>query len=116
MRARIRRDKNFLAYGANVTHSHYSGREWKKINNVTIYHGPQVEALSPYDLPDNMEQLARYERDQLGVSIISWVTFNVIDGLATTVADVSNIEDFIAPVSLPQAVSAILGADNILYS
>jgi predicted peroxiredoxin len=132
-------DKAYNQYAAYVVA--FMAKQIANIKNVTIYYGPQgigiakkgalagfpiqdsvkrliadqIEALSPSDLPDNLERLARYEKDQLGVSIVSCATFNVIDGLATTVDDVSNIEDFIAPVKLLQAAEAILGADKILY-
>ena len=132
-------DEPYNHYAAYVVA--FMAKQIAQIKDVTIYYGPhgvgttkkgtlaefaiqdsvkeliadQIEALSPSDLPDNLEQLARYERDQLGVNIVSCATFNVIDGLATTLDDVSNVEDFIAPIKLPQAASAILGADKILY-
>jgi hypothetical protein len=112
-----------------------------KIKNVTVFYGPQgvdmtkkgelaklaiptsvkeliagqLEGLSASDLPDNLEQLARFEKDSLGVNIASCGTFHVIDGFAKTIDDTSQIEDFITPVKLPQAAEALLGADKILY-
>jgi len=111
------------------------------IPNVTIFYGPQgvrmtkkgeleklaissdaksliasqIEGLSASDLPDNLEQMARFEKDQLGVTIASCATFHVIDGFAKAVDDTSNIEDFIVPVKLPQAWETIAGTDKIVY-
>jgi hypothetical protein len=75
----------------------------------------QVEGLSASALPDNLEQLARFEKDQLGVHIVSCGTFHVIDGAGKTIEDTSGIEDFIVPVKLPDAAGALLGADKIHY-
>lgn len=112
-----------------------------KIENVTVFYGPQgigmskkgelaklaipssvkelvagqLEGVSPSDLPDNLEQMARFVKDKLGVNIASCGTFHVIDGFAKTIDDKSNIEDFITPVKLPQAAEALLGADKILF-
>jgi len=110
------------------------------VPNVTVYYGPkgvamskkgelaklaisndlkelvagQIEGLSASDLPDNLEQLARFEKDQLGVVIAACGTFDVVNGFAKTPDDTSNMEDFIVPVKLPQAWEAINGADKIL--
>jgi hypothetical protein len=75
----------------------------------------QIKGLSDSDLPNNLEQLARFEKDKLGVNIVSCGTFHVIDGAGKTLDDLSNIEDFITPVKLPQAAEAILAADKIHY-
>jgi len=75
----------------------------------------QIEGLSASDLPDNLEQMVRFEKDQLGVTSASCATFHVIDDFAKEVDDTSNIDDFIVPVKLPQAWEAIAGADKILY-
>ncbi len=74
----------------------------------------QFEGLKPEDLPDNLEQLARFVKDSLGVKIGSCATFHVVSGFATSVEDTSNIEDFIMPVKIPDAVEAALSADKIL--
>ncbi|MBW1645508.1 MAG: hypothetical protein JRJ56_04155 [Deltaproteobacteria bacterium] len=75
----------------------------------------QFDGLEPTDLPDNLEQMARFVKDQLGVAIVSCGTFHVIDGFASAVDDASNIEDFIVPVKLPQAWAALDAADKVLY-
>jgi predicted peroxiredoxin len=75
----------------------------------------QIDGLSASDLPENLEQLARFERDQLGVNIVSCATFNVIAGLSSAVDDTSGLVDFITPVALPQAAGALMAADKILY-
>jgi hypothetical protein len=71
--------------------------------------------LSASDLPDNLEQLARFEKEKLGINIVSCGTFHVIDGAGKALDDTSNIEDFIKPVKLPRAAGAILRADKIHY-
>ncbi len=75
----------------------------------------QLSGLSPSDLPDNLEQLARFEKEQLGINLVSCATFNVISGLSSSVEDTSNLVDFITPVQLPQAAEALMAADKILY-
>jgi hypothetical protein len=75
----------------------------------------QLDGLSASDLPDNLEQLARFEKDKLGVNIVSCATFNVIAGLSSSVDDTSGLVDFITPVTLPQAAGALMAADKILY-
>jgi predicted peroxiredoxin len=132
-------DKPYNHYAAYVVA--FMGKQVAKIKNVTVYYGPygvgmttkgelaklaiqisvkelvasQIEGLSASDLPDNLEQLARFEKDKLGVNIVSCGTFHVIDGAGKTLDDTSNIEDFITPIKLPQAAEAILGADKIHY-
>lgn len=75
----------------------------------------QIEGLSPEDLPDNMEQMARFCKDQLGVGIFSCGTFHVVTGVGKDLEDTSGIEDFVVPLKLPQAAEALLGADKIHY-
>jgi predicted peroxiredoxin len=132
-------DKPYNQYAPYVVA--FMAKQIAKIERVTVFYGPegvgitkkgtlagfaisdeikkliadQIEGLSPSDLPDNLEKLARFEKDQLGVSIASCGTFHVIDGFATSIDDTSKIENFIMPVKLPQAAEAILGADRILY-
>jgi hypothetical protein len=132
-------DKPYNHYAAYVVA--FLGKQVAKIENITVYYGPygigmtrkgelaklaiqssvkelvasQVEGLSVSDLPDNLEQLARFEKDKLGVSIVSCGTFHVIDGAGKTIDDNSGIEDFITPVELPQAAQAILEADKIYH-
>jgi len=75
----------------------------------------QFEGLNPEDLPDNLELLARHLKEAMGVNIGSCATFHVVGGFATSVEDTTNIEDFIMPVKIPDAVEAALSADKILY-
>jgi hypothetical protein len=75
----------------------------------------QIEGLNASDLPDNLEQLARFEKDNLDINIFSCGTFHVIDGVGKDLDDLSNVEDFIVPLKLPQAAEALLGADKIHY-
>ena len=74
----------------------------------------QFEGLKPEDLPDNLEQMARFVKDSMGVKIGSCATFHVVGGFATSIEDTSNIEDFIMPVKIPDAVEAALTADKIM--
>lgn len=132
-------DKPYNHYAAYVVA--FLAKQVAKIPNVTIYYGPygvamtkkgelaklpiqaevkeliagQVEGLSASALPDNLEQMARFEKDRLGVHIVSCGTFHVIDGAGKTIEDTSEIEDFIVPVKLPDAAGALLGADKIHY-
>lgn len=132
-------DKPYNHYAGYVVA--FLAKQLAKIDTVTIYYGPlaigmtkkgelaklaitseikeliasQIEGLSASDLPDNLEQMARFEKDKLGVNIVSCGTFHVIDGAGKTIDDKSNIEDFVIPVKLPQAAEAILGADKIHY-
>ena len=132
-------DKPYNQYAAYIVA--FMAKQIAKIEKVTIFYGPegvrmakkgelaklgipssvkelvasQIEGLSPSDLPDNLEALARFEKDKLGVGIVSCGTIHVIDGFAKTVDDTTNIEDFIMPVKLPQAAEASLSADRILY-
>jgi len=132
-------DKPYNHYAAYVVA--FLAKNVAKIPNVTIYYGPygiamtkkgelaklaittdiknliagQVEGLSASMLPDNLEQLARFEKGQLGVNIVSCGTFHVIDGAGKSIEDTAAIEDFIAPVKLPDAAGALLNADKIHY-
>ncbi|RLB68914.1 MAG: hypothetical protein DRH04_06085, partial [Deltaproteobacteria bacterium] len=119
----------------------FMAKKLGNVPNVTIFYGPnavsmvkkgelakleipqnvkeliagQLDGLSASDLPDNLEQMARFQKDQLGVTIASCATFHVIGGFASSVDDTSNIEDFVVPVQLPNAWGALDGADKILY-
>jgi predicted peroxiredoxin len=132
-------DKPYNHYAAYVVA--FLAKNVAKIQNVTIYYGPygvamtkkgelaklsitddiknliagQVEGLSASMLPDNLEQLARFEKGQLGVNIVSCGTFHVIDGAGKSIEDTAAIEDFIVPVKLPDAAGALLNADKIHY-
>ncbi len=75
----------------------------------------QFEGLSPDDLPDNLEQMARQLKDAMGVVIGSCATIHVASGFASSIDDTSNIEDFITPVKIPDAAEGALSADKILY-
>jgi len=132
-------DKPYNHYAAYVIA--FMAKQVAKIENVTIYYGPygvgmtkkgnlaklaiqdaikeliagQIDGLSASDLPDNLEQLARFEKEKLGVGIVSCGTFHVIDGAGKTIEDKSNIEDFITPVKLPQAANALLAAEKMHF-
>ena len=75
----------------------------------------QFDGLEPEDLPENLEQMARFVKDTFDVKICSCATFHVVDGFATSVDDTSKIEEFIMPVKIPDAVEAALSADKILF-
>ena len=119
----------------------FAAKKIHKIPEVTVYYGPQgvemvkkgnleklefstdlkkliagqFEGLSPEDLPDNLEQMARYVKDVFGVKIGSCATFHVVSGFATTLEDTTNVEDFIIRMEIPDATEAALTADKILY-
>jgi predicted peroxiredoxin len=119
----------------------FMAKQLAKIDNVGIHYGPQgvgmvrkgelaklaittevkeliasqLEGLSATDLPDNLEQMARFIKDNLGIRITSCGTFHVMDGFARSVDDPSNIEDFIIPIKLPQAAEQLLSADKIFF-
>jgi len=71
--------------------------------------------LKAEKMPDNLEQLARFERDKMDISIVSLGTFHVLEGFAEEIRDTSNIEDFIDPITLYEACKLMLEADQILY-
>jgi len=73
------------------------------------------EVLKAEKMPDNLEQLARFERDKMDISIVSLGTFHVLEGFSQEVRDKSNIEDFIDPITLYEACRLMLEADQILY-
>jgi predicted peroxiredoxin len=130
-------DKAYNHYASYVVA--FLAKQLAKVDTVTIYYGPygiamtkkgelaklgitreikdliagQIEGLSASDLPDNLELLARFEKEKLGVNIVSCGTFHVIDGAGKAIDDRSNIEDFIIPVKLPDAANAIMVADKI---
>lgn len=132
-------DKPYNQYAAYVIA--FMAKQLAKIDTVAIHYGPQgigmarkgelaklaitaevkelvasqLEGLSAADLPDNLEQMARFVKDNLGVRLTSCGTFHVIDGFAKSVDDQSNIEDFITPAKLPQAAEALLSADKIFF-
>ena len=132
-------DKPYNQYAAYVLA--FVAKQVEKIENVTIFYGPQgvgmtkkgelaklaipnavkelvasqIPNLSAADLPDDLGQLARFEKEQLGINIASCGTFHVVDGFAAAIEDKSNIEDFIAPLTVPQAFGALLKADKVHY-
>lgn len=133
------KDKPYNQYAAYVVA--FMAKQLAKVEEVTIFYGPygvemakkgtlaqlaiqdslkeliagQLEGVSASDLPDNLEQMAKFVNEKLGVNIASCGTFHVVQEFAETVDDKSQIEDFITPVKLPQAAEAMLGADKILY-
>jgi hypothetical protein len=116
-------------------------RKYYKAKKVTIMYGPQAvamtkkgtlagftltkevreltasqfEGLKAEKLPVHLEQLARFERDKMEISIVSCGTYHVLEGFAESIDDKSNIEDFIEPINLYEACKLMLEADQILY-
>jgi hypothetical protein len=84
-------------------------------NEVKELTASQFEGLKAEKLPDNLGQLARFEKDKMGISIVSCGTFHVLDGFAKEIQDKSNIEDFIDPIDLHESCRLMLEADKILY-
>ncbi len=119
----------------------FMAKQISKVPKVTIFYGPncvgltkkgelakipitdevkeliagQLEGLSASDLPDNLEQMARFQKEQLGVEIQSCGTANVLEGFAKSIEDVSNIDDFFVPRKLPQVWANYAEADKILF-
>lgn len=132
-------DKKYNQYAAYVIA--FVAKQVTKIETVTVFYGPQaigmvkkgelakfkinepmkkliadqIEGITPSDLPDNLEDLARFEKDKLGIHIASCGTFHVIDGFADSIDDKSKTEEFIRPLKLPQVMKGILATDKILY-
>jgi hypothetical protein len=116
-------------------------RKFYKAKKVTIMYGPQAvgtakrgilagftitpdvkeliasqfEGLRAQKLPDHLEQLARFEKDKMEISIVSCGTYHVLEGFAKGIEDRSNIEDFIDPIDLHESCKLMLEADQILY-
>jgi len=119
----------------------FMAKKIAKIEKVTVFYGPygvdmvkkgelaklkiagsvkeliasQIEGLSPSDIPDDLGQLARYEKEEMGINVVSCGTFHVINGFAKTVDDKTNIEDFVDVLELPAVMNAILEADKVHY-
>ncbi|KLU64131.1 hypothetical protein DEAC_c39460 [Desulfosporosinus acididurans] len=132
-------DKPYNQYASYVVA--FMSKYIAKIENVTLYYGPygvnmskkgmlaslkltddlkeliasQLDGVAKDALPDNLELMARFVKDKLGINIVSCATFNVIDGISQNLEDTSQMEDFIMPVKLPLAAQALIGADKILY-
>lgn len=132
-------DKPYNQYASYVVA--FMAKQIAKIENVTVYYGPyglemskkgnlaslkmtddikeliasQLEGVTKDALPDNLEVMARFVKDQLGINIVSCATFNVIDGISKNLDDTSQIEDFITPVKLPLVAQTLIGADKIVY-
>jgi len=132
-------DKPYNQYASYVVA--FMAKQIAGIEDVTVYYGPQgvvmtqegklanleithdikelvagqLDGVTVDALPDNLELLARFVKEKLGVNIVSCGTFNVIDGISKDLEDTSNMEDFIDPIKLPQAAQALLEADKILY-
>ncbi|OLN31441.1 hypothetical protein [Desulfosporosinus metallidurans] len=132
-------DKPYNQYASYVVA--FMSKHIAKIENVTVYYGPygvemskkgklatlkltddlkelvasQLDGVTKDALPDNLELMARFVEDQLGINIVSCATFNVIDGISKNLEDTSQMEDFIMPVKLPLAAQTLIGADKIVY-
>ena len=132
-------DKRWNHYTAYT--SAWVARRYYKAKKVTIMYGPygagmakkgtlakfimtpdmkeltasQFEGLKAEKLPDNLEQLARFERDKMGISIVSCGQYHVLEGFAQGIEDRSSIEDFIDSIDLYETCKLMLEADQILY-
>jgi len=116
-------------------------RRFYKVKKVTIMYGPygvwmtkkgslagititpegkklvasRFEGLKAEKMPDHLEELARFEKEKMGISIVSCGTYHVLEGFATEIEDTSNIEDFIDPIDVRESCKLLLEADKILY-
>jgi predicted peroxiredoxin len=83
--------------------------------DMKVLTASQFEGLRAEKLPDHLEQLARFEREKMEISIVSSGIFHVLEGFANGIDDRSNIEDFIDPIDLYETCKLMLEADQILY-
>jgi len=112
----------------------------KKVENVIVFYGPggiemtkkgslakyeltpaiketianQYDGLNPEDLPDNLEMLARFLNSELGVDFYCCGTFNAVMEGVTNIEEVKDVEDFITPLKIPDALGAYMGADVVI--
>lgn len=131
-------DKPYNQYTALVVA--FLAKQLGKVDQVTIFYGSegvrmakkgvlasmpldeaakaliagQVEGLSPGDLPDNLEQFARFLNESLGVNLFACATMCVMDEISQAPDDTANMVDFIAPAQLPQVAGALMAADKII--
>ncbi len=129
-------DKPYSQYTALVVA--FLAKQLGKVDQVTVFYGAegvrmtrkgtlagmpldegakkliagQVEGLSPGDLPDNLEQFARFLNDSLGVKFFACATMCVMDGISKSPDDTEAMVDFIAPAQLPQVAGALMAADK----
>ena len=114
----------------------------KKIENVIVFYGPSgidvttkgslaeykltptikqilvnqyPDVLTVEMLPDNLEQLARFLNRELGVNFYSCATFNMAMEEVTTIDELKDIEDFITPLKISDALDAGLNADKVIW-
>jgi len=83
--------------------------------DMKVLTASQFERLNAEKLPDHLEQLARFEKEKMEISIVSCGTYHVLSGFAQGIEDRSNIEDFIDPIDLYESCKLMLEADQILY-
>lgn len=113
----------------------------KKIENVIVFYGPggiemtkkgslakykltpaikeviagQYDSLTADVLPDNLELLARFLHTELGVDFYCCGSFNAVMENVTDIDKVEDVEDFITPLKIPDAVGAGLNADRTIF-
>jgi len=113
----------------------------KKVKTVIVFYGPggiemtKKGSLAKYELtpaikeiianqypsvtadmlPGNLELLARYLNSELGVQFYSCGSFNMVMEGVTSIEEVKDVEDFITPLKIPDALGAGLGADKIIF-
>ena len=112
----------------------------KKVENVIVFYGPggiemtKKGSLAKYELtpaiketlanqypnltadmlPDNLELLARFLNSELGVSFYSCGTFNAVMEGVTHIDEVKDVEDFITPLKISDALGAYMDADVVI--
>ena len=132
-------DKKYNHYAAYTMA--WVARKYYKAKKVTIMYGPhgvemarkgalshftmtretkeliavQFDGLLAEKLPDHLEQLARFEKEKMGISIVSCGTYHVLNGFAKGIKDSTDLEDFIDPIDLYESCKLMLDADQILY-
>lgn len=83
------------------------------IKQILVNQYPDV--LTVEMLPDNLEQLARFLNSELGVNFYSCATFNMAMEEVTTIDELKDVEDFITPLKVPDALDAALNADKVIW-
>lgn len=114
----------------------------KKIENVAIFYGPggidvttkgslaeykltstikeilanqYPDVLTVEMLPDDLESLARFLNSELGVKFYCCGTFCMVTEEVTTIDELKDVEDFITPLKVSDALDAGLNADKVIW-
>jgi len=114
----------------------------KKIETVAIFYGPggidatakgslaeykltstikeilanqYPDVLTVEMLPDNLELLARFMNSELDVQFYSCGSFNMVMEEVSLIDELKDVEDFITPLKISDALDAGLNADKVIW-